>query len=114
MEERGFTINNSSIMIKNIFFVTLIIVCISCHRKTTSALMQTNDELRNLKYIPAKVVLQTELDGCGYLLALEDGKMLDAINLNDTLKRNDLKIWVKYHLEKNTRCATDYIWRHEF
>lgn len=87
-------------MIKNILLVVLIVLMISCHKKTTTAIMQTDDELRTLNYIPAKVVLQTEMDGCGYLLALEDGTLLEPVNLNDTLKQNTLRLWVKYHTEK--------------
>lgn len=86
---------------KRIVLVSIIALTIACHKKTTPALAQSDNELRNLKYIPAKVVLQTGLDGCGYLLALDDGKMLEAINLSDTLKKNDLKLWIKYHPEKN-------------
>ena len=87
-------------MTKNTLFVLLIILAVSCHKKITSSILQTDDELRSLNYIPAKVVLQTEMDGCGYLIALEDGTLLEPINLNDTLKQNSLKIWVKYHTEK--------------
>lgn len=86
---------------KKLFFLSLIMLALSCHKKTTSTGVITDDELRNQKYVPAKVVLQTELAGCGYLLALEDGKMLEPTNLNDTLKQNNLRLWIKYHVEKN-------------
>ena len=85
--------------ISTVLFIVLLFV--SCHKKVTSAITQTDVELRSLNYVPAKVVLQTELAGCGYMLALEDGKMLEPLNLADTLKQNNLRLWIKYHIEKN-------------
>jgi len=84
-----------------ILFLLVLTVLFSCHKKTTPAVIITDDELRTLNYIPAKVVLQTELAGCGYLLALEDGRMLEPTNLSDTLKQDQLRLWVKYHAKKN-------------
>ena len=81
--------------------IAIVLLSISCHKKTSTVIIQTDEELRNLNYIPAKVVLQTELASCGYMLALEDGKMLEPLNLNDTLKQNNLRLWIKYHVEKN-------------
>ena len=86
---------------RSLALLILITLILSCHRKTTSAVVITDDELRALNYIPAKVVLQTELDGCGFMLALEDGKMLEPTNLNDSLKQDRLRLWVKYHTKKN-------------
>lgn len=88
---------------RSISMVLMVIVLLftSCHKKTSVIIIQTDDDLRSQNYVPAKVVLQTEIAGCGYLLALEDGKMLQPLNLNDTLKSNDLKLWIKYHPEKN-------------
>src|SRR5438105_11886933 len=99
MENRKHSI--SIVNMKKIVLFLFIVFAISCHKKTSMAVIQTDEELRNLNYVPAKIILQTELAGCGYMLALEDGKMLEPLNLNDTLKQNNLKIWVKYHIEKN-------------
>ena len=60
-----------------------------------------DDEMRRQNFIAVKVVLQTELAGCNYLLAQENGKMLEPLNLADSLKQNDLHLWIKYHAEKN-------------
>ncbi len=86
---------------KNLALFILIAFALSCHKKAQSTVVITDEELRASNYIPAKVVLQTELDGCGFMLALEDGKMLEPANLNDTLKQDRLRLWVKYHTKKN-------------
>ena len=88
-------------MRKRLLLFGIILFLFSCHKKTTPALVINHEEWQSLNYSHAKVILQTELAGCGYMLALDDGKMLEPLNLNDTLKRNDLKIWVKYHVDKN-------------
>lgn len=43
-----------------------------------------------------KVVNMTGLDGCGYLLMLNDSTKLDPINLPDSVKRDGLELWVSY------------------
>ncbi len=84
---------------KKYLILIFILFIVSCNKKTAITIAENDFSKQN--YIPAKVVLQTELAGCGYMLALEDGSMLQPINLNDTLKQNDLKLWIKYRHEKN-------------
>ena len=81
--------------------IVLLCSLIACHKKATVPVILTQEELRMQKFVPAKVVLQSELAGCTYLLALEDGKMLEPVNLHDTLKQNNLRLWVKYQVEKS-------------
>lgn len=42
----------------------------------------------------------TGLDGCGYVIELENGKRLEPVNLSEfsITPVNGSKIWVKYHL----------------
>ena len=88
-------------LIEHLLLLLLITLTFSCHKKTVSAVTKTENEMQALNYVSAKVVLQTELAGCGYMLALSDGKMLQPLNLNDTLKHDGLKLWVNYQIEKN-------------
>lgn len=47
----------------------------------------------------AKLVNMTGLDGCGWMVELDDGSSLEPTNLNDfnlDLKENK-KIWISYH-----------------
>lgn len=75
-------------------------LALSCHKKTTPVAVITDSELQALNYIPAKVTSQSGLAGCGFMLILEDGQMLEPVNLNDTLKQDQLRLWVKYQVEK--------------
>jgi hypothetical protein len=55
--------------------------------------------------ISAEVVDFTQLDGCGFLLQLNDSTKLIPLNFPDSLKKNNLRIKIKYHtVNKNTIC----------
>lgn len=42
-----------------------------------------------------------EVDGCGFMIFLEDGKKLNPDNLQEQFQREGLKVWVKYGIRKN-------------
>lgn len=58
-------------------------------------------DYEKLKFISATVVDVSELDGCGYMLKLENGKKLQPTPaLSDEFKVNDLPVWVKFQVKK--------------
>ena len=54
------------------------------------------------KFIKATVIDMTGLDGCRFLLKLEDGKKLEPINMDALYCKNNLPVWIKYIIPKGT------------
>lgn len=52
-------------------------------------------------FVKATVVDLSELDGCKFLLTLEDGSRLQPENLDTAFAKENLPVWVKYYLQKN-------------
>src|SRR3972149_5569638 len=74
--------------------VLLILLLISCSKKSIPV-----SEVRDYekeKFIRAMVVDMTGLDGCQFLLSLEDGKKLEPINLEPAYKKDKLPVWIRY------------------
>lgn len=46
-------------------------------------------------------IIKFDVDGCSWMLLLEDGKKLEPINLEDDFKKEGLKIWVQYQPYNN-------------
>lgn len=51
-------------------------------------------------------VTKFNLDGCSFVLTLEDGKKLEPINIPTELKIADKKIWLKYVSPKKQLFST--------
>jgi len=47
----------------------------------------------------ATIIDYTGLDGCGLVIKLQNGEVLDPVNLNDfnITPTDGMKVWVKYH-----------------
>lgn len=50
------------------------------------------------------VDMNGKLDGCGWLIQLEDSTKLEPMNLSETFRKDQLKVWVKYSI--NTTAAS--------
>lgn len=50
-------------------------------------------------------VINSTLDGCTWLIELEDSKKLEPVNLKEELKKDGLKVWIQYkHYENFSFC----------
>lgn len=50
-------------------------------------------------------IINSSLDGCTWLMELEDGKKLEPVNLKEDFKKEGLKVWVQYqHYENYSFC----------
>lgn len=58
---------------------------------------KTNNEFVCENSVPAKLV-NKQVDGCTWLIELEDGSILEPLNLKefDIEKKNNKKIWITY------------------
>lgn len=55
-------------------------------------------------FVKATVINYT-LDGCTFMLQLEDGKKLEPVNLKEEFKKDNFKVWIKYqHYKGNSIC----------
>ncbi len=58
----------------------------------------------HIGYTKATIINST-IDGCLWMIQLEDGKMLEPVNLKDEFKKEGLKVWIQYkHYENYSFC----------
>lgn len=74
-------------MMRIILFALTILLFVSCNRSSCDNAQA------------ATIVDYTGLDGCGLVIQLQNGTVLEPVNLNDfNLTPTDgMKVWVKYH-----------------
>lgn len=86
----------------------LLCLLTSCCKKVTDTHLSEDKQRETLdlsKYKLVIVIDYRELDGCNFILKLADGHMLIPENLSDTLKKDQLKIMVRYmETHKATIC----------
>jgi hypothetical protein len=109
-------------MKKTIFFIKMIFVCSSllwvasccCKKKSVAAspaaITQTTVKKDTVLTAPtidyvkegfAKAnIIYYKLDGCGYMLQLENGTKLEPTNLPEEFVKENLPVWVKYSHKK--------------
>ena len=85
--------------------VLLILLLLSCSKKSAplSEVKDASPEQKTAvrdyekeKFVRATVVDMTGLDGCQFLLSLEDGGKLEPINLEPAYKKDNLPVWIRY------------------
>ncbi|HET7817905.1 MAG TPA: hypothetical protein VFL70_01225 [Bacteroidia bacterium] len=85
------------------FFVTACCskkkAAISSETKTETPAAQPKMDFEKNGYIKATII-NYEVDGCGFLIQLEDGKKLQPANLSSDYKKDKLPVWVKYAPKK--------------
>ncbi|MES2286305.1 MAG: hypothetical protein V4547_11505 [Bacteroidota bacterium] len=47
-------------------------------------------------------IINYALDGCNFMLQLEDGKKLEPVNLSEEFRKDNIKVWIKYQHYKGT------------
>jgi hypothetical protein len=45
-------------------------------------------------------VINYAVDGCSWMIKLEDGTKLQPLDLQQEFKKNNLKVWIKYEVKK--------------
>ena len=82
---------------KFIAFLVLITLFISACNRHQGALVK--DIPKPEGSIPVTVIDFSELDGCKYLLEMEDGTKLEPVNLDEAYMIDGLKLYItfKYH-----------------
>ena len=95
-------------MKKSLLFSFLIIIasifysCQSQKKISKQATPTSVNDFQNNGYESAIVLDKTGLDGCGFVLQIASGKILEPLNLGADFKKNNLAVWIKYVSKKNT------------
>ena len=77
----------------------LLMMVVSCRSSAPSATaLATHSGKGDL--VKAMVLDYNELDGCTYILELEDGTRLEPVELPESFRSDSLKVWVKYTIVK--------------
>lgn len=83
--------------LKQIVLILLVVLTASCSKKVAG--LKSFPEETKEGYIKATVVNLT-LDGCSWMLQLEDGKKLEPVNLKEEFKKDKLNVWIQYQVKK--------------
>ncbi|HVA97900.1 MAG TPA: hypothetical protein VNG53_03315 [Bacteroidia bacterium] len=93
-------------MKKSLLFSFLIIIasifsCQSQKKLSNNVSSSPVKEYQKEGYESAIVLDKTGLDGCGFVLQIGSGKILEPLNLGSDFKKNNLAVWIKYVSKKN-------------
>lgn len=96
-------------LIYNILFFStaLLLALTSCNKKSgTSSETNTPVEKTTEKtneaalikdgFVKASIIDKTGLDGCSFMIKLENELLLESNSIKEEFKKDSLKIWVKY------------------
>lgn len=82
---------------------TFSFLIISCHCKKKAASTTVTAQKKDFEkegYTKATVIA-FELDGCKFLILLEDQKRLEPVNLSPDFQKDQLAVWIKYAIKKD-------------
>lgn len=83
---------------KSLLFVLVFFTsCCTIHKTRVGNEKANTDTLQQQKLTPAVVIDYTELDGCSFLLKLQDGQKLQPVNLPGEYKINNLAVLIRFH-----------------
>ena len=82
---------------RHIILIALVILINACSHKTTGLQSVPPEEKANFT---KATIINYKLDGCSWMLQLEDEKKLQPVNLKDEFKKEDLKVWIQYQTVK--------------
>jgi hypothetical protein len=93
-----------------IFTFSLLVISCHCKRKAVYGDKTTSEEKGGLQgekrdfikegYQKATVINYT-VDGCTFLLELEDNRKLEPVNLAADFKKDKLEVWIKFIAKKD-------------
>ena len=90
-------------ILRTLIFLLAITGLVSCHCKQKvsgkTVPIETTRDFPAEGYVKATVI-HYELDGCGYLLQLEDGKKLEPDALPESFRKENTLVWIKYEIRK--------------
>jgi hypothetical protein len=85
----------------------LLCILFSCKTNTKPVTPATILEIASPKHegFTKVIVINHTVDGCNWMLKLENGKLLEPVNLGDEFKKENLIIWIQYkHYENYSFC----------
>ena len=94
--------------------ITLIIVGIlviisvqSCRVNVKPAPEVRKEPVPSFTGFTKATIIRSTTDGCSWMIKLEDGKMLEPVNLKEEFKKDGLNVWIQYtHYENFSFCMS--------
>jgi hypothetical protein len=82
--------------------IIILFLCIltGCCKKVTESPEKTAQWYLDNGYYEMIIYIPEDMAGCSALLKAGN-KLYQPLNLTDAFRREELKVWVKYHKEKN-------------
>lgn len=77
----------------------MIILLNACTHKSPG-LQSFPPEEKNKEGFTKATIINYTVDGCSWLLELEDGKKLQPETLDQKFQKDKLKVWIKYTIKK--------------
>jgi hypothetical protein len=78
------------------------IICFSSCRERKNTVYSIENETAEREGLTSATVRDfAGLDGCGFLIVLKDSSRLEPVGLADSLKQNELKLWIRYKPEND-------------
>lgn len=81
---------------KFIFFLLLCLCLMYLHACKAKKNQHIQDNIASYQNYTKATINKIDLDGCSWVIILDNGKRLEPINLADEFKINNLNIWVQY------------------
>ncbi len=87
-------------LLLSVFFIYSLVAFSSCCGKkkavdTKTVTPEVKKDFEKEGYVKATVI-NYEVDGCSFLIQLEDGKKLDPSGLAADFRKDQLAVWIKY------------------
>ena len=97
-------LNNVALLIIGIVFFSILQYCYSSKPLKNEPPVSYADTHEQKGFVKATIINYT-IDGCTFMIQLEDGKKLEPVNLQNEFKIDNFKVWIKYQQSKgNSIC----------
>jgi hypothetical protein len=88
----------------HILIIAVLLLLTDCSKKVSTSEPKSDSYFLENGYSAATVFIPEGMAGCSWMLRLEKGN-LEPLNLRDEFMKDGIKVWVKYHKEKNKVSA---------
>jgi hypothetical protein len=97
-------LKNIALLFVCLVFISMVQSCFLFAGLKSAHTVPDQDTHEQNGFVKATIINYT-LDGCGFMLRLEDGKKLEPVNLAEEFKKDNIKVWIKYqHYKGNSIC----------
>ncbi|MES2397571.1 MAG: hypothetical protein V4549_16295 [Bacteroidota bacterium] len=97
-------LKNIALLFVCLVFISMLQSCFLFPNVKSTHTASDPDNHEQNGFVKATIINYT-LDGCNFMLLLEDGKKMEPVNLSEEFKKDNIKVWIKYqHYKGNSIC----------